>query len=180
MKRVYTLVCCLSLALLCVGFAQAQSGTPSPEHKVLKADEGTWVAHCTMYMPGAPEPMEFEGTEVNRMLGEMWLISDFKADFGGMPFEGHATLGFDPKQGKFIGTWIDSFNPYTFHMTGVYDEATKTMAMDSKGVDPTTGEESEGKTEVVYGGDDSRTMTMWKKDGDEYVKEMVIVYKRKK
>ncbi len=176
-----SLVACVCVAL----FAQVANGQEpfqaTKEHELLKKDVGTWNATCKMWMPGSDEPMEFEGTETNSMVGDLWVVTDFHADFGGMDFHGHGFSGFNPDTGKYTGTWFDSMSPHPMTMTGEYDAASKTLTSMSSGKDG-EGNEMKGKSTVVYKDDNTRVMTMWNSDpagDDEMTKVMEITYTRK-
>lgn len=172
------------LALCSLKTADAQFVTPSPEHEVLKKDVGTWEATTKMWMgpDGSPdpsaEPSVSKGTEVNRMLGDFWLISTFKGDFGGMAFEGHSTMGYDPQKKAFVGSWTDSVSPYAMHMTGSYDASTETMTLKSKGIGM-DGKETTGKMTVKYSAD-GRVMTMYDIVDGKEIKTMEVSYKKVK
>jgi hypothetical protein len=83
----------LGLAALVIGatsIGKAQENTPIPsptaEHRILAAEEGTWDAAIKSY-PNGPEsePMVAKGVEINTvMTGGLWVTSVFRADFGGM------------------------------------------------------------------------------------------------
>ena len=62
---------------------------PTPEHKILAADEGTWDADVKGFMAGPDaEPMVSKGTEVNTVLpGGLWLLSTFQTDGGSDSWE---------------------------------------------------------------------------------------------
>lgn len=178
------LIACIGLSLLCLpALVRAQAGfAPMKEHALLKKEAGTWTAKGKMWMPGATEAMEFEGVEKNEMVGDLWVATDFKGNFGGVEFHGHGRLGFNVDSKKYEGTWFDSMSPHTTKMTGTYDEASKTLTMHSTGKGP-QGEEMKGKNVVVYKDKDTRVMTMYSQDpngGDKMIKTMQIVYTRKK
>ncbi len=176
-------ICLTSLA--CCNFAWAQLPTATPEHALLKKDVGTWKATISMWYgedgsvdPNA-DPVTSEGEEVNRMLGDFWVISTYKGDFAGMPFEGHAINGYDSKLKKYVGSWVDSVSPNAMHMLGTYDADSKTLTSltTSVGMD---GQEVKGKSLMVYQSEDRRKLTMYElKDGKE-LKSMEIIYVRKK
>ena len=93
------------LTLSCVEgvLGQAPSGPPKPgpEHERLKKMEGTWEA--SIKTPGG----ESKGTATYKMdLGGFWLLSNFKADFGGQPFEGRGADGYDPMKKKYVAGWL--------------------------------------------------------------------------
>jgi Protein of unknown function (DUF1579) len=177
----------LSLVCAFTSSAVAQGPTATKEHKHLAADVGDWTAELKVWMgadgkadPNA-EPQSMKGEESNRMLGDFWLVSSFKGDFGGMPFEGHSLTGYDVDRKKYVASWTDSMSPFAMHMEGTYDESTKTMTMMSKGKDM-TGKETVGKTVSTWKDADTRVFTMYElKEGtkDEFIKSMEITYKRK-
>lgn len=94
---------------LTAGFASAeQDGAPpavkpGSEQKVLERMVGTWDATTTMH--GTPPS---KGVETSRMLGGLWLVSEFRSEMGGQPFEGHAMYGYDPDKKKYVGVWVDT------------------------------------------------------------------------
>ena len=144
--------CILSLAIVVTALNAAMAqGPPQPteEHKVLEQEVGTWNAKGKMWMPGSSEATEFEGVETNRSIGGMWIVSDFKGNFFGQPFEGHATMGYNLKTKKYVGRWMDNMSAYTSEMEGTYDADTKTLTMNSSGVDAATGNSTKGKNVVV-------------------------------
>ena len=154
---------------------------PSEEHKILKHDVGDWDCEMKLWEAPGSEPLVTKGTEVNKMLGDFWVLSEFKADFGGQPFEGRAVMGYDPAKKKYIGTWFDSMNPYMSHMEGTYDASTKTMTMMMRGTGP-DGKPTRGKNVVVSkDGGKTRFFTMYQAmpGSEEMVKVMEITYKKK-
>lgn len=175
------------LLLTCLLHASAWAQAPAltTEHALIKKDIGTWKATLKIFM-GADgkaddnaQPLESEGEEVNRMLGDFWCVSNFTGEFGGMKFEGHSINGYDIEKKKYVGTWVDSISSQPMHMTGTYDEKTRTLTSETKGVDA-AGEKTEGKSTLVYQDDDHRLLTMYEiRDGKE-VKSMEIAYVRKK
>jgi len=170
----------LGLALVMPAAAQQpQPPTPGPEHKILAMEAGTWDATVEMFMPGAP-PMTSKGTETNTMgCGGLCLISDFKGEFGGMPFHGHGTSTWDPNKKKYVGTWIDSMSSGLSLSEGTYDAAAKKATSTMEGPDP-TGKIVKSKTVVEYKDDNTRVMSMFMTgpDGKE-VPTMKISYTKK-
>ncbi len=84
--------------------ASAQDSSPLPQHKILAMEEGVWDAEITMTIPGQ-EASKSKGVETNRLMAGKWLISEFKGEFFGAPFEGHGVNGYDAKKGKYSATW---------------------------------------------------------------------------
>jgi len=179
----------LSLAVAVLGaaavHAQAPAGgpplpKPGPEHAVFKLDEGTWDAAVEMFpAPGAPA-MTSKGVETNSVgCGGLCLVSDFKGDFGGMPFHGHGTSAYDPGKKKYVGSWTDSMSQGLMIGESTYDAATRTVTGYMEGPDM-TGAVVKSKSVVEYKADGTRVMTMYTKgpDGKE-APNMRITYKKK-
>lgn len=184
-KTLLLLVTSLASVSLFADATFAQFPTPAPEHKILKMDVGTWKAEIKTWSgpdgkadPNA-EPMSSTGTEVNKMLGEFWVMSDFEGNFGGMEFRGHAVSGYDPKLKKYVASWTDNVSPSAMHMIGSYNADKKEFTYDTKGVGM-DGEEMLGKSVTTYVDDDHRTMVMYEMHDGKPVKSMEITYTRTK
>ncbi len=161
----------------------AQFPAASKEHEILKLEEGEWDATVTMFMgPAGPydPPHKSQAKESNRMIGDFWIVSDFRGEFEGVPLVGRAQFGYDPGKKKYVGTWIDSFSPNVMHMVGTYDADKRTMTYETSTVGA-DGSPSTGKNVVVYG-EDSRVMTMYAAapGTQESIKVMEIAYTRAK
>jgi Protein of unknown function (DUF1579) len=99
--------------------------TPGPEHRVLAKDVGTWDADVVVRMGGGP-PQSSRGVSVNRLVcGGLWLVCDFRNETSG--FEGHGVFGYDPKKGRYVGTWVDPMRTFLAPMEGTWDAGAKTM-----------------------------------------------------
>jgi hypothetical protein len=172
----------IALAVLNAGMAQepdAYLGRPEPEHAVLKEDIGRWKAEMKVWMaPDAPPEMT-TGTETNRLLGGLWLISDFRAEFAGEPYQGHGINGYDPVKKKYVGTWVDSMSKTMISMEGDYDAATKTMTMLGKSYDPAQQKLIDTKIGTSTKDENTRTMAMYMLPagpGGEEIKAMEVTY----
>jgi hypothetical protein len=115
------------LAVPVASYAQAPMPKPGPEHEFLKKDVGTWDAKVEMYTSPGAAPTVSEGTETISMVGPFWQVARFESQMMGEPFHGLGTLGYDPTQKKFVGTWIDSMTPGLSLAEGTYDSGTKTF-----------------------------------------------------
>jgi hypothetical protein len=149
---------------------------PGPEHAMLKKDVGTWDATVEMFMkPGEP-PTVSKGTETVTMMGGFWLLSEFKSEMMGQPFEGRGATGYDPAKKKYVGTWVDSMTPGYYTTEGTYDAATKTLTATMEGPDP-SGQVTKTKETTEWKADGTRVFTMYNPDGKTV--GMRITYKRK-
>jgi len=170
------------------GMIESRAADPPPDvkptshHKLLAKGVGTWDASVKTWSAGpSSEPMVSKGVETNTMLGGLWLVSEFKGEFGGQTFEGRGQTGYDTNKGKYVGTWVDTMTTEIMVSEGDFDEKTQTMTMTSKGKDP-AGKSYESKQVGQHKGDDTRVFTMFMKSADtkdEYVKVMEITYTRR-
>ena len=104
--------------------AQAPEVKPGPEHALFNKWEGTWDATIKS------KEGESKGTGTWKVgLNGLWLLEHFKADFGGMTFEGHGATSYDPAKKKYVNVWIDSMSTSPMVSEGTYDKAKKTMTM---------------------------------------------------
>src|SRR5213593_4901482 len=62
---------------------------PGPHHAHLAKSVGTWDATVESFMSPTAPPDVSKGVEVNTMDGSgLWLITEFKSDWQGQPFQG--------------------------------------------------------------------------------------------
>jgi hypothetical protein len=153
---------------------------PGPEHEVLKSDAGVWDATVEVFPgPGAPA-MVSKGVETNAMMGSLWLVTDFKSEMMGQPFQGHGISGWDPAKRKYVSTWTDTMSTSLGLMEASYDAAKKTMTGSMNGPDA-TGKIVAMRMVTEYKDADNRVFSMYSPgpDGKEFC-GLRISYKRRK
>ena len=152
---------------------EAQGPKPGPEHARLAKDEGVWDATVEMMFgpPGSPATTA-KGTETNRMLGGLWLVSDFESEMGGQPFHGRGVLGFDPARKRYVGTWVDSMTTSLATLEGSYDAKTRTLA----GVMETNekGKKVRTRQTTEWRDDGSRVFSMYAPAGPKAKERLVM------
>ncbi|HLJ93768.1 MAG TPA: DUF1579 domain-containing protein [Gemmataceae bacterium] len=167
---------CAVLALLVsVGFAQPPMAKPGPEHERLKKMEGTWDA--TIRTPAG----ESKGTMTYKMeLGGLWLVSDFKGEFGGQKFEGKGFDGYDPAKKKYVSVWVDSMSLSPMLSEGTFDKEGKVLTqlgdgpgMDGKMTKYKSVTEMKDPNTILF------TLSTADKEGKDQTM-LTILYKRKK
>jgi hypothetical protein len=168
-------LCAFVLVALGVAPAAGQApAKPGPEHEKLQKFEGDWDA--TVSLGGG----ESKATCTYKLgLGGFWLQSHFKADFGGMPFEGRSLTGYDPHKKKYVSTWADSMEPQLTVMEGKFadDGKSYTETGESVGRD---GKTQKLKSVYDFKDKDTFVFTMYKVEGGKDQQLMQITYKRKK
>lgn len=143
MKEFFALLACLTLSTL-TAQEPPEMEKPDEHHKHLKMMTGTWDVKSKFHtIPG--QIIGMNGVEVAKMQpGDFWLISNFTGKFMGMPFHGHAVMGYEAHKKKYIGTWADSFGSVLVTTTGNCSKDGKVTTMIGKGYDPMQ------KREITY------------------------------
>jgi hypothetical protein len=106
---------------------------PTKEHEWLKKLVGQWDAESEMTPGPGQASMSCKSVINTRMLGELWVVTDLKTDAAGGSVSALQTIGFDPKKGKFVGTWIDSMSDHMWHYEGWLDETGKILTLEAEG-----------------------------------------------
>jgi hypothetical protein len=133
---------------------------PQQEHRWLDRLIGEWTyeGECSMG-PDLP-PSKNQGVEVVRSLGGLWTIGEGE---GEMPEGGTAktvmTLGYDPKAGRFVGTFIASMMAHLWAYSGSLDESGKVLALDAEGPGFTGEGTAKYRDSIEFIDDDHRVLT---------------------
>ena len=174
MKRTITAVSALALAAGLVWAARAQEGFQMPktekEHEYLKQFAGDWDSATSFRETAEQKWMESKGTESCRMIGDFWVISEWKGDMGGMTMQGIGTNGYDPYKKKFVSTWISNIEPVLGTGEGTLDTAGKVLTTKISSTDCKTGKPSEGRMTQEFKDKDTVVWVMYMtgKDGKEF------------
>lgn len=155
---------------------------PQAEHAWLMQLVGEWTyeADCTM-SPDEPS-QQFTGKQSIRSLGGMWLLCEGE---GEMPDGGTATslitLGYDPTQQKYVGSFICSVMHRLWIYEGSRDATGKILPLDTTGPNFSgDGTMSKYQDIIEIHSPDHYTMSsqMLGSDGT-WVKFMTAEYRRK-
>jgi hypothetical protein len=113
------------------------------------------------------------------ILDGRYLVSKYKGNMMGMPFEGMAVEGYDNAVKMFMSTWIDNMGTGIMYMTGKWDESAKQINYTGKAVDPMSGGWIDIRQVVKFNSDGTTTMEMYGPDsGGKEFKTMEIIYSR--
>ena len=88
-----------------------QSQSPGEHHEKLAPLIGRWDARVLHWMaPGQP-PTESSGVLENTWaLGGLFVLTQYRGEEMGRPFEGIGLLGYDNQRQKYVGNWADSMS----------------------------------------------------------------------
>lgn len=156
--------------------------TPNEMHKMLAAGDGKWDGEEMTWMAAdAPATGPHKITaEYKMIMGGRYQEEIVKGDMMGMPFEGRSWTGYDNARKKFISTWVDNFGTGMMQTEGTWDEASKSITMTGKMMDPAKGKETEMRQVIKFPDDKHQIIEMYctGKDGKEF-KNMEIKLTKK-
>ena len=149
---------------------------PTAEHLLLKKLAGTWDSTVN-FMGGTTKGVYTVELAMNRL----WIIENFKGEFGGLPFHGHGVTGYDPAKKKYVGVWVDSISTHIQEFEGDYDAKQDAFVFETMGTNMATGEKQREIHRTTFHGADAATfeMVVPQPDGSE-APLMTIEYARKK
>ena len=154
---------------------------PQSEHKWLQKLVGDWTFESDCVMGPDQPPMKTTGTESVRSFGGMWTVAEGE---GGMPDGGWKsimTLGYDPQQKRFVGTFVATMMTHMWIYNGSLDAAGKVLTLDTEGPNFTDGKLTKYQDVIEILNDNERTLSsrMRGEDG-QWHPFMKAVYQRKK
>ena len=130
---------------------------PQKQHQWLDRfiGEWTWESECNM---GADQPpTKTIGTEVVRSLGGLWIIAEGVGGADGCSGKTIMTLGFDPQNDRFVGTFIASMMTHLWPYNGSLNAAEKILTLDSEG--PSENAIAKYQDIIEFISDDHQVMT---------------------
>lgn len=156
------------------------SAAPGDEHKKMEDYAGEWDVETKMWMvPGTEAMPGTAEAKSHLILGGRYLLTEYKSDFMGMPYEGFLVQGYSNLQNQNFSIWMDSMGTVPSIAWGQRDdtgtlETTGTMVdVMTPGGRPTRSiGKDHGKDQFSYDMYDSLP------DGSEW-KVMELVYSRK-
>ncbi len=106
-----------------------------PQHQWLQKLVGEWTYETEAIMGPDQPPVKTSGTESVRSLEGLWILATGQ---GEMPCnEGTATtlmtLGYDPQQQRYVGTWIGSMMTHLWVYDGELDATEKVLTLNAEG-----------------------------------------------
>ena len=162
--------------------AWMEFATPGAMHKWMEKTNGTWEAEVSQWMSADAPPMKTKATNLqSSVLGGRYVTGKFSGSMMGQPFNGLSLMGYDNAKKVFTSTWVDDMGTGIVHMTGTYNEATKTLSLNGHQTDFMTAKDSDIREEMVMIDDNTYKMTMYGTgfDGKE-MKFMEGTFKKKK
>lgn len=107
---------------------------PVKEHRWLQKLVGEWSFAGEASMGPDKPPEKFTGTESVRAIGEIWTVAEGQGEMpGGGPSTTMMSLGYDPQQQRFVGTWLGSMMAHLWIYHGSLDAAGNVLTLEAEG-----------------------------------------------
>lgn len=154
---------------------------PGEPHNVLAGLAGNWETKTKEWMePGQP-PMESTGAvEIKSVLGERFIQEDHTGTMMGQPFSGLSITGYDNLLKRYVTVWISTMGTGMFIMKGTATADGKTITLTGKHAEPGSGFMTHRAVWIIKD-KDNQTFDMYGTHyGQKEMKNMEIVYTRKK
>lgn len=161
-----------------------EKAEPQKEHRWLQKLVGDWTFEGEA--PPGPDmpPEKFTGTERVRPIGDLWVVAEGKGDAPGAGdvHTSMMTLGYDPKKGRFVGTWLGSIMAYLWVYEGALDPAERALSLDCEGESMSgDGKMAKYRDVIEFKSDDHRVLTshVLREDG-QWQQFMAMHFHRRK
>src|SRR5262249_23323753 len=93
--------------------------TPQPEHKLLERFAGRWHFEKLSTADEGSKPESLgTGTISAELVGGFFVVGRWSGKVYGTDYKAVQSLGFDIKQKKYTGCWIDSSMSYRWELSG--------------------------------------------------------------
>lgn len=156
-------------------------GSPGQGHINLQPLVGKWETQTKIWMDPKAAPQISKGKANHEwVLGKRFIKEEYQGEFGGEPFQGMGTIGYDNVKQEYISTWIDSMSTGMMSSQGRFDPSTKSLEMSGKYTCPMLGREMQNRNVTRILNNNMHIFEMYDHtpDGKEF-KSLEITYKRK-
>ena len=110
------------------------SAEPQKEHHWLQPLVGEWTFEGECLMGPDQPPMKNTGSCVTRSVGGLWIVNEGTGEMpGGGTMNSIMTLGYDPQQQRYVGTFIASMMTHLWLYEGKLDASGKVLTLDAEG-----------------------------------------------
>jgi Protein of unknown function (DUF1579) len=150
------------------------------EHEWLQRLAGEWTYEADMLMGPDQPPHTSSGTCSVRSLGGMWTVEEWNAAApDGTPAISLMTLGYDPKKGKFVGSFVSSMMSYLWLYEGSLDG--DVLTLDAEGPSMIAEGMQPYQDILEFLGDDERVLSSRMRGPDgEWTRFMTMRFRRKR
>lgn len=152
------------------------------EHEWLLQLVGEWDANWDTE-PGNPDSdATWKSHESIKAVGDLWIVAEGEASGAGFSFTSMLTIGYDPAEKAFVGSWIDSIQTHMWTYRGTLDEERRVLTLAAEGpsmTDPTKTAKYEDRIELIDA-DHKRITSVGMNDKGEWEQYMQVNFTRSK
>ncbi len=112
--------------------ARAQQRSSEEAAAFLHRLAGEWSVVAEAVPGPGQDPIRTESREVARVLGGRWLVAESTGQ-DDRPSISILTLGYDPSEGHFVGTWISGRQTHLWSYVGALDESGTMLTLETEG-----------------------------------------------
>jgi hypothetical protein len=150
---------------------------PHPQHKWLDRLVGSWTYEGEMNMGPDQPPMKWTGKETVRTLGGLWFLGEME----GQMSTNIMSLGYDPAQSRYVGTFISAMGTHMWIYSGELDPSGKKLVLNAKGPNFSQSAMANYQDIIQFVDGDHRTLTSQMEDENgKWQLFMTVHYQRVK
>jgi len=102
------------------------------EHEWLAKLAGQWSWVMEVPAPEEGKPA-WAGVADTRMLGDLWIVSEWGDTEGSKESASIQTIGYDPDKGSFVGTFISAMGTHLWLYEGRLEDDRKALVLEAEG-----------------------------------------------
>jgi hypothetical protein len=134
----------IAVALSVTGFGMAAGqesfDTIQPEHKLLERFAGEWEFEKRGVAENEAKPeVVGKGIVSAELIGGFFVVGRWSGKVYEADYKAVQSLGYDTKQNKYTGCWIDSSISYRWELNGTVHEKSDELIVTASGPGPTGG-----------------------------------------
>src|SRR6516162_4928546 len=154
--------------------------TLQPEHKLLERFAGEWhFEKLTAAAEGSKPENLGTGIISAELVGGFFVVSRWSGKVYGADYKAVQSLGYNIKQKKYTGCWIDSTMIYRWELSGSVDEKSQELTITASGPGPTGGTET-FRERYQFNSADSITIIAEMQQGEKWVAFLTTRLTRKR
>ena len=141
-----------------------------PEHKILERLAGEWTFEKQYTPADGSKPQNLgTGTVSAELIGGFFVDCRWSGKVYGGDYKASQSLGYDIKQKKYTGSWIDSTMSYRWELSGVVDEKSQELTITTSGPGPTGSGTCTFRERYQFESQDSITILGEMQQGERFV-----------
>ena len=131
----FLIVFASSMSILAQNQDPSETTNAKAGFRWLEQFEGTWQVESRTPEVSDDEEATHSAMMVAEAVGKHWMVCKQQGKVGGAEFRAFQTLGYDSKNDKYSGTWVDSASGHKWELGGSLEDGGKKLSLGSEGPD---------------------------------------------